>query len=133
MAQPDLDQAQIDAAFEQMGRPGMAERMHTGRFGQAKLLDGGVEGMLEATRAHRCGSAGALAARWPAGRKQPDRVPVRDPMGAEHDERTGRQGHVPILIALASLDVELHTSTVDLGDLELDTFQEPQATGVDGA
>ena len=58
----------------------MAERMHTDPFGQPKLLNCSVEGVLEATCAHRHASCGTLTARRTTGRGR-FTAPGRKPSG----------------------------------------------------
>ena len=44
MTKPKLDDAEIDASFEQVGSPGMTERMDAGLFGDPRSLASELKG-----------------------------------------------------------------------------------------
>src|SRR5258708_30358360 len=48
VAEPLLDESQVDPGFEQMRGPGVAQRVHRGAFVVAALLQRGVESILHA-------------------------------------------------------------------------------------
>src|SRR6266511_4256724 len=95
----------------------------------ASGLHGVTEGFLEATCVHRL--AGMPRSRRRRRRKQPDWVTLEAPVGAQQGEGARWQGNSTILVAFARANVQLHACAVNLGDLEVDTFEQAQATGVD--
>src|SRR2546425_4520612 len=58
MAQPLLNQAQIDAGFEQMSGPTMTQRVHRSALVDTTFFKGGAEGLLHAAFGHRRGGLG---------------------------------------------------------------------------
>src|SRR4051794_16282696 len=122
MAQPELDDPQIDAGLKQMGGPGMAQGMHTGWLahasGEARLR----KGTPQTGGGYRhCGGVRILAGAS-ASRKQPDRVAMGEPLATEHGEGAYGQRNVAILEALAAAYLQLHARAVDPADLEVDAF-----------
>ena len=76
--------------------------------------------------------AGALACPLPRAGKMRVGIPVRHPIAAEELICFRRQGNIPVLGALAAMDVDHHPLAVDIGDLQSERFRDPQAAGVDG-
>ena len=76
----------------------------------------------------------AVAACWPsrpvAGNSQTG-MAVRRPVLAEDLQRAAGQRHVAVLGPLAAMDVDHHPCAVDVADLEVQPFLEPQAQRVD--
>jgi len=54
------------------------------------------------------------------------------PGGAEESQRLGGQGDVPVLGALAAVDMALEALAVNIDDLEVQGFMEPEAQAIDG-
>lgn len=67
----------------------------------------------------------------PACGKQPDRMPMSSPMHAKHLESGCGQGNITIFVASSRPNMEHHAGAIDLGLAELESFLEPQATGID--
>src|SRR6266542_208673 len=107
--------------------------MHGGRRVQADLLHRAVKGFLECALIHRCGSASALKAIRITAGEEPERIAMAQPVRAQQREGLLWQWDRAVLIAFARANVQLHTGTINLGNLELDTFQQSQATAVDNA
>ncbi len=124
MTKPDLDQAQIDTGFEQVGGPGMTQGVDSGWFGERELLDGGVEGVLKTTGGHRGAGSGAVASSGTASGKQPAGVAVGAPVVTQEREGAWRERDIAVFIAFATLDMQLHTRAIDLRDLEVDAFKQ---------
>ena len=76
------------------------------------------------------GTGLVVVASW--GWKQPDGVSMGSPVVTEHGEGTWWQGDVAVLCALAAMDMDDHAGAVDVADLEIESFLDPQAEGVDG-
>jgi hypothetical protein len=57
-------------------------------------------------------------------------VPVGDPVLPEEPQRGAQQGHVAILAPLAAVDVDHPPGAVEVGDLQVQPFLQPEATGV---
>ena len=77
-----LDEAQVHAGLEEMGRPGVAQRVHRSALGEAAGLESGPEGILHTGSWHGLGGGGHARAsptwRW----EDPDRVAMGEPVGA---------------------------------------------------
>jgi hypothetical protein len=54
------------------------------------------------------------------------------PGGAQQSQRLGGQGDVPVLGALAAVDMDLEALAVNSGDLQGEGFMEPEAQALDG-
>ena len=103
--------------------------MDAGSLLNATLLQRGAKSPLHAALAH-----------WPGGwrhtllrRKKPHRMMVADPVGSQHLKRTLGQWDIAILCPFAQSNVQELADTVDMRHLQLDTFLQAQATGVNGA
>ena len=107
--------------------------MHAGGLVQADLLHRAVKGFLEGGLIHRCARASALTAIWTTAGKEPDWIAMAQPVQAQQREGLLGQRDHTILIAFARANMQLHTGTITLGNLELDTFQQPQAAAGDHA
>ena len=132
MAQPLLNQAQIDASFEQMRGPGMAQRMHGGAFVVATLFQGRAESVLHTALGHRLG--GPVPGRCGHGlRRERASTGLRWvlPVLAQQLQRALRQRDIAIFGALAVADVNHHAGAVDVGDLQMGSFLQAQAAGID--
>src|SRR2546427_1684862 len=55
VAQPLLDQAQVDTGFEQMGGPRVAQRVHRSAFVKAAVFERGAKSLLHAALGQRLG------------------------------------------------------------------------------
>ncbi len=133
MAQGALDKPGVHASFEQMGGVGMSQGMDSHPcFGKAGALFGCAEGALHtgATHGRKCCRTLLLIA--PGRGKEPSRVTRGFPGGAEQREGVFGQGDVPVLGALAAVDMDLKTLAVNIGDLKVKGFMEPQSSARDG-
>src|SRR5262245_45578124 len=119
MAQGALEEPRIHTSFEEMGGVGMPEGMdgdaHCGDIGS---LFGFAEGALDAGPTPRRGRRRALVVVAPGGGKEPDGVPMGCPGGAQQSKRIVGQGDVPVLGALAAMDMDLEALPVKIGDLK---------------
>ena len=66
----------------------------------------------------------------PRGGKEEGRIPMRPPMGPEEVERDRRERDHAIHAPLPLMHVHQAPGAVDIGDAELDAFEEPEATPV---
>src|SRR6266498_2653818 len=107
--------------------------MHAGGLVQANLLHRAVKGFLHASLIHRLGSASALTAIGTTAGKKPDWIAMAQPVRAQQREGLLWQWDRTVLIAFARANVQLHTGTINLGNLERHTFEQAQATAVDHA
>jgi hypothetical protein len=77
-----LNEAQVHPGLEQMGRPGVAQRVHRRALGDATGLQSGPEGLWPTGAGHGLGGGGHARAsptwRW----EDPDRVAMGKPVGA---------------------------------------------------
>ena len=133
VAQGALDETGIDTGFEQMGGVGMPE----GRDGDSGLVNAGTvfgvaEGPLDTAPTHWGGRGGTVELSAPGGRKEPGRVPMGFPGGAEQSQGILGQGDVPVFGALAAVDMDLEALAIDVRDLQGEGFLEPEAQAGDG-
>jgi hypothetical protein len=133
VTQGALDETGIDAGFEQMGGVGMPEGMdgYTG-FGNAGTVFGFAEGPLDTAPTHWGGRGWTLELIAPGSRKEPGRVPMGFPGGAEQSQGILGQGDVPVFGALAAVDMDLEALAIEVRDLQGEGFLEPEAQAVDG-
>jgi hypothetical protein len=68
----------------------------------------------------------------PGGGKEPGLVTMGFPVGAEQCEGICGQGDVPVFGALPTMDMDLETPTIDVGDLKREGFMEPESQAIDG-
>lgn len=126
-----LNEPKIDAGFEQMCGVTVAERVDMRLLVNATLFDGAIESALE-TRARD----------WPyrriierrdmapgAGGKEPERISVRRPEGAQQPKCGVGERNESILAALA-VHMDHHAGAVDVRDLQSNAFGEAKAAGV---
>src|SRR3954466_13760698 len=132
MAEPKLDDPQIDASLEQVGSPRMAQGVNTGRFRHASCLARLLKGTTHTGGCNRRRGRVRLLAGAGSSRKQPDRIAMGAPLATEQGEGARGQRDVAILQTLAAAYLQLHARAVDPTDLEVDTFADAQATGGDG-
>jgi hypothetical protein len=127
-----LDETRVHARFEQMGGGGMSESMDgdTG-FGDAGALFGCAEGALHTGATHREGRRRTWRVIAPGGRKEPGGVTMGFPVGAEQRECLGGQGDIPVLGALSTMPMDLEALPVNIGDLKVQGFMEPEAQARD--
>src|SRR6266540_3180802 len=97
--------------------------MHAGWLGQPDFLDGVVKGFLKTTLSHWSGVGLRVATGIRAG-KQPDRVAMGAPVLAQQAQGLGRERDIAVLVAFSALNVELHPRAVDLGDAQLNAFEQ---------
>src|SRR5438874_6082228 len=86
MAEPELDDAQIDASFEQMGGPGMAQGVHTRVLGHASSEASLLKGTPHTCTGHRHRGSVRLLAGTGSSRKEPDRIAMGEPLATEQGE-----------------------------------------------
>ena len=105
----------------------MSKRMDRGRLGDAALTQASPKGALDPAFIHRPHH------RQVASRKKPERMAVAPPIEPKLGEGLLRQGHIAVFVALAPPQVQHHPATVNILDLQLPPFLQPQPTGIDGA
>src|SRR5262249_26420113 len=111
-----------------MGSVGMSEgRDGNTSFSEAGALFGFTEGPLAtgATPGRKCRRTLLWIA--PGRGKEPRRVTMGLPVGAEQRAGVFGPGDVPVLGALAAVDMALKPVAVNIGDLKVKGFLEPQA------
>ncbi len=133
MPEPGLDLAQADTSLEEVRRPGVTQRMDGGVLVNASILDRRAKGALHAILKHGLGRGGDRPSRAVEGREQPDGVAMGAPVGAQQQQRALGQRHIAILVAFAALDVQQHTSAIDLRYGQGDAFHQAQPAGIDDA
>jgi hypothetical protein len=132
VAEVDLDLAEVLALLQQMRGVGVAQRVDVGLFFHAAGLEGQAEGALQRGAAHWFGGRGGAQTAVTFGGKEQGRMTMSFPLLAQEQQRALGQRDVTILIALAPADVQEHALGIDVADLEIQTFPQAQAAGVDG-
>ena len=128
-----LDLPEVDVGFEQMR--GVAVPQRVGRdaaFGPAQLIDDFLDAVLDRGLAHRPRGGGRLLVIASLTREQPLGMAMGGPVGAEHLERLVGEGDQAVLVALATAAMDQHSSGVDVGDLQMKGFLQPQSERIDG-
>ena len=110
VAQKHLDDADVDAALEQMGSKAVPERVHGDALGQPRRLGCRAAGRVQDLHVDRL----ALVA---AG-KQPLSRPGQTPVGAQDRQQLRRQHDGPVLRSLAVAHLDQHPAAVDIRHLE---------------
>ena len=126
-----LDDFQRDALFQQMRGVRMAQRVRTDLLSEVELVGDQLHGVLDGGGAHR-----SLGGRHPGmlaaiGWKQKTFVSMCRPVATQLVQRVGRQGNVAILGTLAAMNVNQSSRGVDVTDLQVQSFAEPQAHRID--
>jgi hypothetical protein len=80
MAEPELDDAEIDASLEQVGSPGMTERMDAGFLGDPGSLASELKGTPDTDIADGNRRGVGVRADKCAGREEPDGVAMGQPV-----------------------------------------------------
>jgi hypothetical protein len=130
--QGDLDEAEVDASFEQRGGVRMSEGMDSqAGFGNPGALFGCAEGTLDAVSAHGKSGGRTLFLIPPGGRKEPGLVAVGSPVSSKQSEGICGQGDIAVFSAFASVDMDDHTLRVNVGNLKVEGFMEPKSQAID--
>jgi hypothetical protein len=128
-----LDKTGVDARCEPRRGVGRAEGVDgDAHFGHAGTGCGGPEGALDTGATHGRGRDRTVVVIAPGGGKEPGGMPRGFPGGAQQRERISGQGDIPVLGALAAMDLDLEALTVTVRDLQEEGFVEPEAHARDG-
>ncbi len=132
VAEALLNDPQVDAGFQQVGRVRMAQRVHMRALVKAALPDRPAKGALQTAARDRPPVMGEAVGEPVSRRrgKEPGRRAMGPPVGAEHRQEGRGERHVPVLIALAA-NVQDEAGAVDLGHLQTRPFQQAQPARVD--
>jgi len=128
-----LDDAEIDAGFEEMSGVGVAQSVNRNAFfAHAGIALGLAKGALNAAFGH--GSQGLIDGGSVSAKSWEDkpRMAVGAPVLAQQMQGGVRQRDIAILSALTAVDMDHHALAVDIGDFEMQSFVKPQAAGVHG-
>ena len=96
-------------------------------------LQGSAKGVLHAVAWHGGGGGGHPKTAPARGWKEPHGMAVGFPVLAEQREGRLGQRHIAVLRPFAVAHVDDHAGTINIGHLQVGTFLQPQATGIDGA
>jgi hypothetical protein len=133
MAHVSLDDPQVDAGFEEMSGIGVAQGMNGDSFFSDSGSNlGPAEGTLDTALGHGRWSVLCSITVSTKGGEEEARMTVGHPIAAEQMEGGLRERHVAIFGALPTVDMDHHAGGIDIGDFEVETFMESQATGIDG-
>jgi len=132
MSQVPLNEARIDARFEQMGGVGVPEGMDgNAQFGDSSPVFGGTTGTLDTGATQRGSRRRTLGVIPPRGGKEPGGVPLGFPVGAQQCERLSGQGDRAVFGALPTVDMDLQALTIDVGNLQEEGFVKPESQAID--
>jgi hypothetical protein len=126
VAQVALNDAQIDAGFEEMSGVGMAQGVNrNGFFPHSGIPFGAAKSALDTAFSHGIerlfGARSASAKGW----EEKMRMAMRAPIPAQQMQSGQRQRDIAVLGALAAVDMDHHALTVDIGDFEMQGFVKP--------
>ena len=128
-----LDEARIDARFQQMGGVGMAQAVDGhAHCGDPGSVLGFTEGPLDTRALHGGSGRWTVGVIAPGGGKEPGGVPMGFPGATEKREGLGGQRDVAICGALAAVDMDMEALAINVGDLEGEGFMESEAHTRDG-
>ena len=133
VSQVTLYEEGADPGFKQMGGVSMSQGMdgHI-EFGDPGALFGFTEGPLDTAAVHGLSGGSPMFVIAPGGRKEPSGMAMGLPVGTQEGQSVFRQGHVAVLGALATVDMDHQALTVDVGDLQGEAFMESESAAVDG-
>ena len=103
-----LDQPEVDAGLEQVGRVTMSERVDRDGLAESQLADDAAQGALDAGALHGAVGGGGPAVVAAGGGEEPGRMAMGGPVFAEGLQRARRQRDEAVLGALAVVDVDHH-------------------------
>ena len=133
VAQGAWDETGIDAGSEPMGGGGRpAGRDGDTCFGHAGTVFGCAEGPLDTAPTQWGGRGWPVEVSAPGGRKEPGRVPMGLPGGAEQRQGILGQGDVPVCGALAAVAIALEARAITGGHLQAEGCMASEAHAVDG-
>jgi hypothetical protein len=124
MAQEQLEASQIDTSLQQVTRKRMAQQMWI--HGCAQLRLHARLPTEEVDRFARDGLSPIVA------REEPGARFISLPILPEKSEQTRGEHHAAILLPFPLADAEHHTGTIDISDLQVTEFRDPQAGRVEG-
>jgi hypothetical protein len=131
MAEIDLNLAEVLTLLQQVRRVRMAQRVDVGRFGNAGGQEGQAEGTLKGGAVHRLGRGGGASSALTLGGEEQRRMAMRFPLLPQESQRAFGQRDIAIRIAFAGADVQEHALGIDIADLEVQPFAQPQPARVD--
>ena len=123
MPEQHLDDADIDAALQQMGGEAVPERVHADLLGQSCRLGRGPAGGMEHLHVDR------LVA---APRKQPVRRSCKAPVGPQDTKKLRREHEGSVLGTLAMTNLDQHAIAINIRDPQADGFRGAQPRGISG-
>lgn len=130
MAEVGLNDPQIDTRFSQMRGIRMTQGMDAGRFRDAARLPGRAKGALHSAFVYGlCGRNDGNACACRCG-KEPAGMPMGAPILAQQTERPLGQRHIAILAAFALPHMHPLPRTINVSDLQVHAFPQPQATRI---
>jgi hypothetical protein len=128
-----LDEPGMHTSFAPRRGGGMPEGRdgHAG-FGDPGTVCGFTAGALDTGATQGRESRRTLLVIAPGSRKEPSRMTMGFPGGAEPREGRFGQGDVAVFGALAAVDMDLEARAIQVRDLEGEGFREPQSQARDG-
>jgi hypothetical protein len=127
-----LEEPRIDASFQQMSGVGMSQgRDGDAHWGHPGPVCGGTAGALDTRATQGRGRRRTVGVIAPSGGNEPSGVTMGLPGGAEESQGIGGEGDGAIFRALPAVDLDLETRSIKVGDLQEESFMEPEAQTID--
>jgi hypothetical protein len=126
------NEAKIDAGFEEMGSPGMAQGMNAGQFVDAARLEGFPEGFLKAALGYALRCSGSVDSSSTRSRKNQPGIAMGYPVLAQEFQGPLWQWDIPVYPSFPVADMNEHARTIDIGHAKMGSLLKPQPAGVNG-
>lgn len=123
-----LDQLEANARFVQMGGVAVSKRVSRDTaVAPVELMKDRLDNILNRRFAHRSIRRRCQFMISTFGRKNPSGIAMRRPVLTQKDESRLWQGNESIFGTFATVDVNQHPLGVDIGNLEMQSFLQPES------
>jgi hypothetical protein len=133
VAHISLNNFRMNPGLQKMGGVAVTKAMNgDSAFGDSCGMPGLTECSLDTVNGHGLVGIGGLIMSSAQSRENENGVSVGHPVAAKQLISVLREGNVTILGSLAAMDMDHHCLAVDVGDLQGESFRDPQAASIDG-
>lgn len=128
-----LNELEADARFEQMGCVAVPQRVRRdAAIVPVELFKDRLDHVLDGRLTHRLLSGWCELVVASFGGEDPNGVTMRGPVLSQFLKSWSWKGDESILGTFTAVDVHQHAFGIDIGDLQVKSFLEPQAHAIDG-